>query len=189
MIERAPLGKLPHDLMDTVSKEMFDMTRRELEVTELSEKKAILDKCKILHLGLVDDGMPYIVPMNFGYLMEGEKLTLIMHCAVKGYKLDVIAKNPVCCFEMECDVQPFEGEKACQYGTAYESLMGRGEVHVVTDVQEKIDLMTAFMSSQTGKYFEFNDKLVSIVTMLKVDVSEYTAKRRLLPAVMRMEKA
>ncbi len=77
------------------------MTRRELEVTDMNEIIAILDKCKIVHLGLLDDGMPYIVPMNFGYTMEDGKLTLILHCGVKGYKLDVIAKNPVCCFEME----------------------------------------------------------------------------------------
>lgn len=164
------------------------MTRRELEVTDMNEIIAILDKCKIVHLGLVDDGMPYIVPMNFGYTMEDGKLTLILHCGVKGYKLEVIAKNPVCCFEMECDVQPFEGDKPCKYGTAYASLMGRGMIEIVENVEEKINLMTTFMKSQTGKDFEFNEKLVSIVTMLKVNVNEYTAKQRLLPAVMRMDE-
>ena len=164
------------------------MTRRELEVTDIQEIQSILDKCKILHLGLVDDGMPYIVPMNYGYIMEQKELTLIMHCAVKGYKLDVIAQNPICCFEMECDVQPFEGKKACQYGTAYASLMGRGRIEIVEDVEEKIQLMTIFMKSQTGRDFEFNDKLLSIVTMLKINVTEYTAKQRLLPAVLREGK-
>ena len=161
------------------------MTRRELEVNDPKEIISILDKCKIVHIGLVDEGMPYIVPMNFGYLMENEKLTLIMHCAVNGYKLDVIRKNPNACFEMECDVQAFEGRVACQYGTAYASLMGRGNIVIVEDTQKKIEFMTAFMKSQTGKEFDFNEKLVSIVTILKLDVSEYTAKRRLLPAIMR----
>ena len=164
------------------------MTRRELEVTDPAQILEILDKCKILHLGLVDDGMPYIVPMNFGFTMEEGRLTLYMHCAVKGYKLDVIRKNPVCCFEMECDVEAFEGKVACQYGTAYASLMGRGRVEIVEDVPEKIRLMSLFMKSQTGKDFEFNDRLVSVVTLLRVDVNEYTAKRRLLPAVIRMER-
>ncbi|MDO4977479.1 MAG: pyridoxamine 5'-phosphate oxidase family protein [Eubacteriales bacterium] len=157
------------------------MTRRELEVTDLEEIRQILEKCKVLHLGLVDDGMPYIVPMNFGYRMEEEKLTLILHCAVKGYKLDVIAKNPQCCFEMECDVQGFEGRVPCQYGTSYSCLMGRGKVQIVETAEEKIDLMTAFMKSQTGQEFEFNERLLSVVTMLKIDVSEYTAKKRPLP--------
>lgn len=163
------------------------MTRRELEVKDPVKILEILNKCKVTHIGLVDDGMPYIVPMNFGYTMEDGKLTLILHCAVKGYKLDVIARNPVCCFEMECDVEPFEGRLPCQYGTAYSSLMGRGTIEVVEEAQEKIDLMTIFMKSQCGRDFEFNERQMSIVTMLKIHVDEYTAKERPLPAVMRMD--
>ena len=63
--------------------------------------------------------------------------------------------------------------------------MGRGTIEIVEDVQEKIRLMTIFMKTQVGKDFEFNEKLVSIVTMMKVHVDEYTAKERPLPAVLR----
>ena len=70
------------------------MTRREFEVTDPAVIRHILDESKYLHLGLVDDGMPYVVPMNYGYRMEDGKLTIYLHSAVKGYKLDVIAKNP-----------------------------------------------------------------------------------------------
>lgn len=160
------------------------MTRRELEITELSEMIDILDESKILHLGLVDDGMPYIVPMNYGYEMEGDTLTIYLHGAAKGYKLDVIRKNPICCFEMECKVAPFEGAVACQYGTTYESLMGRGTIEIVDDVEVKKHAMTVLMKTQTGKDFEFNDKLVSIVSVMKITVNEYTAKRRPLPAAL-----
>ena len=71
------------------------MTRRELEVTDPAVIRHILDESKVLHLGLVDDGMPYIVPMNYGCKWEADKLTLYLHSASRGYKLDVIAKNPV----------------------------------------------------------------------------------------------
>ena len=87
------------------------MTRRELEVTDPAVIRHILDESKVLHLGLVDDGMPYIVPMNYGCKWEADKLTLYLHSASSGYKLDVIAKNPVCCFEMECGLEPFEDIK------------------------------------------------------------------------------
>ena len=40
------------------------MTRRELEITNQKEIQDILDQSKVLHLGLVDNGMPYIVPTN-----------------------------------------------------------------------------------------------------------------------------
>ena len=158
------------------------MTRREFEVTDSNVIRDILKESKVLHLGLVDDGMPYVVPMNYGYKMEDGKLTLYLHSAVKGYKLDVIAKNPVCCFEMDCGVEPFEGKIACQYGITYYSLMGRGKIHLVEDVAEKEAAMTLLMKAQTGKDFEFNERLVSIVSVIRIEVSEYTAKHRPLPA-------
>lgn len=157
------------------------MTRRELEITDPEKIREILDKSRILHLGLVDDGLPYIVPMNYGYRMEDGKLTIYLHGAAKGYKLDVIRKNPVCCFEMECEVVPFEGKIACQYGTSYSSLMGRGTAVIVEDPQEKIAAMSMLMKTQTGKEFEFTEKLVSIVSVIRIDVSVYTAKHRPAP--------
>lgn len=157
------------------------MTRREFEVKDINEIKEILDKSKILHLGLVDDGKPYVLAMNYGYEMDGDKLTVYLHSSVKGYKIDVINKNPDCCFEMDCDIIPFEGEVACKYGVAYSSLIGRGKITIVEDVEEKKHIMTVLMNTQTGKDFEFNDKLVKVVSVLKIDVSEYTAKKRPLP--------
>lgn len=157
------------------------MTRREFEVKDPGVIRDILDGSKFLHLGLVYDGMPYVVPMNYGYKMEDGKLTLYLHSAVKGYKLDVIAKNPTCCFEMDWGVEPFEGKIPCQYGITYYSLMGRGKAVLVEDVKEKEAAMTLLMKAQTGKDFEFNERLVSIVSVIRIDVSEYTAKHRPLP--------
>lgn len=160
------------------------MTRRELEVTDLAVIRRILEHSKVLHLGLVDNGVPYVVPMNYGCRLDGGKLTLYLHSAARGYKLDVISKNPVCCFEMECDLTPFAGKVACQYGMSYYSLMGRGNAVIVEDVQEKRDAMRLLMQTQTGKDFSFDERQVSIVSVIRIDVSEYTAKHRPLPAKM-----
>ena len=160
------------------------MTRREFEVTDPEVIRDILDSSSYLHLGLVDEGMPYVVPMNYGYTLEEGKLTLYLHSAVKGYKLDVIAKNPTCCFEMEYGVEPFVGKIPCQYGITYYSLMGRGKAVMVEDVEEKIRAMSLLMKTQTGKDYEFNERLVSIVSVIRIDVSEYTAKHRPLPSEM-----
>lgn len=157
------------------------MTRRELEVKEPEQILDILNRSKVLHLGLVDEGMPYIVPMNYGYEMVDGKLTIYLHGAAKGYKLDVIRKNPVCCFEMECGVEPFEGKVACQYGVSYYSLMGRGQAVIVENTDEKIKALTLLMKTQTGKDFAFNERLVSIVSVIRLDIDVYTAKHRPAP--------
>ena len=93
--------------------------------------------------------------------------------------------NPRVFFEIDCDLQPFEGRVPCQYGLVYSSLMGRGTATIVEDVEEKKRAMSLLMKTQTGKDFTFEDRLVSIVAVIRVDVEEYTAKHRPLPEAMR----
>lgn len=160
---------------------MNGMTRRERQVTDIAEIIKILDKAKVLHLGLVDGDEPYVVPMNYGYTMDEDKLTLWLHGATQGRKLDVMRANPKIFFSMECDLVPFEGDVACKYGVGYSSLMGKGTAEIVEDVEVKKDALTYLMKTQTGKDFEFNEKLVSVVSIIKIDVTEYTAKHRPVP--------
>ena len=164
------------------------MTRRELEITDLAEIRKILETAKIIHVALVDNGMPYLIPMNYGFTMsDSGELEIFMHSGTKGYKLDVIRQNPVCCFEIECDVTPFEGKVACQYGTSYSSIIGRGEIEIFSDPSDKKHAMKTFMKSQTGRDFEFSDKMLTAVELMRINVSEFTAKRRPLPE-SRVEK-
>ncbi len=157
---------------------MNGMTRRERQVTDINEIIKILDKSKVVHLGMVDGDEPYVVPMNYGYTMEDGKLTLYLHGAKRGRKLDVMRANPKVFFEMCCDIVPFEGEVACKYGITYASLMGRGIAEIVEDVEEKKFALSALMKTQTGKDFEFEDKMTTIVSIIKITALEYTAKHR-----------
>ena len=160
---------------------MNGMTRRERQVTDINEIIKILDKAKVLHLGLVDGDEPYVVPMNYGYEFVDEKPVFYLHGARQGRKLDVIRANPRAFVELECDIVPFEGEVACKYGITYSSVMARGKAVIVEDVQEKMHALTVLMKTQTGKDFEFNEKLVSVVSVIKIDVEEFTAKHRPAP--------
>ena len=164
---------------------MQGMTKRELQITDEREIRAILNTAKVLHLGLCVDNEPYVVPMNYGYTMEDGKLVLYLHSATKGKKLDLMRANPRVFFEMDCNWVPFEGEKPCQYGLAYSSVMGRGEARIVEDVEEKMQAMTHLMKTQTGKDFSFNEQLVSVVAVIRIDVAEYTAKHRPIPERLR----
>lgn len=157
------------------------MLKREREVTDERSIREILEKSMVLHLGLCDEGQPYVLPMNYGYIYEDGKLTLYLHGAVRGYKYEIIEKNPRVSFALECDVALFEGRTACQYGNTYASVMGRGTAVLVEDVAEKIKGLAVLMKTQTGKDFEFNEKLVSIVNVIRIDVTEFSAKRRPLP--------
>ena len=164
---------------------MKGLTKRERQVTDPAQITRILDEGKVLHLAMAVDNEPYVVPMNYGYTMEEGKLVIYLHSAMKGKKLDMIRKNPKVFFSVDCDRMPFEGKLPCQYGLVYSSVMGSGTAHIVEDVEEKMQAMTVLKKTQTGKDFTFNDRLVSIVAVIRIDVEEYTAKHRPLPEAMR----
>ena len=160
---------------------MNGITAREKLVTDMNEIVKILDSSKVVHVGMIDGDEPYVVPMNYGYTLEDGKLTLWLHCAKRGRKLDVLRVNNKVFFEMECGIQPFEGDIACRYGISYSSIMGRGTAEIVEDTELKKAALTHLMKTQTGKDFEFEDKMASIVSIIKIDTVEFTAKHRPLP--------
>ncbi len=162
---------------------MNGMTRRELQITEREEIVDILDRAKVVHVSMVDGDESYVVPMNYGYTMDGEgKLSLYLHGATKGRKLDVMRANPRVFVEMSCDLEPFSGDVACRYGLAYKSLMGRGTAVFVEDPEAKMEALQILMKTQTGREgFAFDEKLAKVVAVVRIDIAEYTAKKRPLP--------
>ncbi len=164
---------------------MQGMTKRESQITDLTEITRILDTGKIVHMGLAVDNEPYVVPMNYGYTLEDGKLVLYLHSAVRGKKLDMIRENSKVSFSISSDLDPFEGRVACQYGLAYSAIFGKGKAAILEDVEEKKKGMSVLMKTQTGKDFTFEDRLVSIVAVIRIDATEFTAKHRLKPEAMR----
>lgn len=164
------------------------LTRREREVTDPQEILRILDRAKIVHLGMIDGDEPYVVPLNYGYTMEDGTLCLYLHGATAGRKIDVLRANPKVFFEMDCDIAPFEGITACHYGNAYASVMGRGTAEILEDMEEKKKGLSILMKTQTGKDFEFNDKMAAVVSVIRITALDYTAKRRPMPEQEKQER-
>ena len=160
---------------------MQGMTRRERQVTDETKIRHILDTAKVLRLGLAVNNEPYVVPMNYGYVMENGTLTLYLHSALRGKKLDMIRANPKVFVEMDCDHIPFEGDVACKYGLSYSSIMGRGEARILENVAEKQMALSLLMKTQTDLNFSFVEKMASVVAIIRIDVQEFTAKHRPIP--------
>ncbi len=96
----------------------------------------ILKKCHVCRLGLVRDNVPYIVPVSFGY---SDKLHLFIHTAQEGIKIDFIAAQNIACFEFELGVGLLsEGNNPCDWGFSYQSVIGHGTIHELTDHQDKV---------------------------------------------------
>jgi hypothetical protein len=97
--------------------------------------KQILDEEEVGHLGLVDGDQPYVIPINYAYI-DG---IIVLHCAIKGRKLDLIRRNPRCCFVVDRhpDRVRYHAEKRCHY--RYHSVIVNGTARYVETEVERFD--------------------------------------------------
>lgn len=157
------------------------MRRKDREVKEIQKILEIIDKAKILHLGLFDGNYPYIVPMHYGYEYQDGSLTFYVHSANEGHKLDLIRENSNVCVELETNIELVTAEVACNYGSTYSSVMGKGVARIIEDEQEKKKGLNLLMKNQTGKEFEFNGNMVKTVTVVKIIIEDFTGKEKTVP--------
>ncbi len=154
------------------------MRRKDREISDFSEIFALINKCDVCRLAMVDNGKPYIVPMNFGYSVSDNKVTLYFHCAAEGRKIDILKSNPAVCIEMDCEHLLITGDKACDYTMDFESLIGNGSVEFLENEDEKVIALTKFMQKHSdASTFEFDEKLLKHTTLFKVELSDLTGKR------------
>ena len=155
------------------------MRRKDREVTDREAIRAILDKAKVLHLAMIDGARPYVVPMNYGYALADGRLTLYLHGAKEGRKLDVLQQNDRVAFVLETDVSPVSGgDIPCKYGEAYASVMGEGTAVLLDDPVQKIEALQILMKTQTGREFAFTPAMAESVAVIRVNVDSFTAKAR-----------
>ncbi len=152
------------------------MRRKDREVTDINDLLSIVEECRICHLGLIDDKGMYIVPLNYGYEYINQRLNLYFHSAHVGRKIDAIINNPNVCIEMDCDHRLIEGEKACDYSFGFKSIIGNGKASIVSDYNEKLKGLSLLMKHETQREFEFDEKMINQVSVIKVEVTEFTGK-------------
>ena len=153
------------------------MRRKDREVTGINEILKIVDKAKILHLGLFDGEYPYIVPLHYGYEYKNGNLIFYMHGAKEGHKLELIRNNPNVCIELECDIELLSGDDIpCKYSSTFASVIGKGYAEILEDEQEKIAGLKLLMKNQTGREFQIDERMAESVAVIKVTVSSFTAK-------------
>ncbi len=155
------------------------MRRKDREITRIEDILSIVDRAKVLRLGLFDDNFPYIVPLHFGYEYAEGKLIFYMHSAKEGHKLDLIRRNQNVCIELDCDTELISGgDIPCSYSSSFASLIGRGLAEIVADEQEKVRGLYLLMKNQTGREFEITTQMASAVAVIKVVVCDFSAKSK-----------
>ena len=171
-------GEMPQSDGEVNSEGIILMRRSDREITSEPEIIEVIEKCDVCRLAFSDNNVPYIVPMNFGYDYTDGKLSLYFHGASEGKKHDIMSRNPIACFEMDCSHKLIEADEASNYSMEYESVIGNGNIHLCNDKSEKIHALKQLMKQYAkSKEFTFPDHVLESVTVFKLEVIEFTGKR------------
>ena len=141
----------------------------------------ILKQAEVGRLALSDGLTPYIIPLNFAYI-NGK---VGFHCDWAGKKLDLIAKNPKCCFE----VDEYMGEVGYHYDALchldYDSVLATGTARI----EKESEAIWQFFQALHAKYKEiyrksieqggkvFDRKRVGEACCVVIDIEELTGRR------------
>ena len=111
------------------------MRWKEKEIINPSDLEEILQKAQVCRLGILDDKVPYIVPLRYGY-NQGQ---IYINASIDGKKIDIIKKNPNVYFEVELDHKIHNTGIPCKWSTTYKSIIIYGTASLLTDLEEKKD--------------------------------------------------
>ena len=123
---------------------------------------------------MCDDGIPYIVPLCFGYKDQ----TLWFHSAKQGKKIEILKKNKHVCIEFDTDCEVRTGEPACKYSMKYSSVIAFGTASFIDDPEEKRQALDVIMAQYgyEGKP-EYSEKALEKTLIIKVGIGQMTGKR------------
>lgn len=149
------------------------MRRKDKAIMDLALIDSIMKEAEICRLALCEDNEPYIVPMNFGY----DQGYLYVHSAKEGKKIDILRRNNKVCFEVDINTELVRNEKICEWGMKYYSVIGKGQVTVLTDIEKKIQALNKIVEKYTDKSFDFTERQLNNIEVLEIKINELTGKK------------
>lgn len=148
------------------------MRRKDREIKDKAEIERIIQNALVCRVALSDGDSPYVFPVCFGF-KDG---TIYFHSAQEGKKIEILKKNNKVCFEMDIDTKLIEGEKGCEWGIRYSSVIGFGTASFVEDIEEKKKALHVLLAHYSDKSYEFPEPSLDQVAIIKIRVESITGK-------------
>lgn len=160
-----------------IVKETKIMRRKDREVKDFEVIKQIIDECEIIRIGLVDEDLyPYIVPMNFAYEIVDEQIYIYLHGAMAGRKFELMKKNGVCSFEMDCGHKMELIYEAKDVTMRYKCVMGKANIEFLEGDEKQRGIDIIMNRDERTRNFEYNKTVVPRTAVMRLTVTEYTGK-------------
>jgi uncharacterized protein len=149
------------------------MRRKDKEITDQAQIDEIIRRSTVIRIALMDNHIPYIVPMCFGY--DGN--TFYLHSAREGRKIDLLKRNPRICFELETDCEVKRSEKPCSFTMKYRSVMGYGTAAFVEEPGAKARALGIIMRQYGESEFSFPEESLAKIELIAIHDIEMTSKK------------
>jgi nitroimidazol reductase NimA-like FMN-containing flavoprotein (pyridoxamine 5'-phosphate oxidase superfamily) len=157
------------------------MRRKDKEISGRARLEKILDQARVCRLAMVGEGPqgtePYVLPVFFA-CRDGR---LYVHCAQEGRKLELVARNPRVCVEVDELRGLLPAEKPCAFSSLFRSVIASGTAAPVLDAQAKrraLDLLMAkYAGRPSGPGFEFSDATLEHTVVLEITIEQITGKQ------------
>lgn len=149
-----------------------------LEEQEIVEN--IISQADICYVGMVDEqNTPYVIPMNFGY-KDG---VIYLHSGPTGHSIDILNMNNNVCVTFSIDHElVFQHPKvACSYRMKAKSVICRGKVCFIENLDDKRDALNIIMSHYSDKTFEYSEPAVKNVKIWEIPIDTISAKEYGVP--------
>lgn len=145
-----------------------------------------LENAHTAFLGLVDDNMPYVIPLNYVY-KDG---IFYFHGANKGKKIDIMNSNVNACMTISDNYGTMVDPTPAKTDTAYMSVIANGKVEIVTDLDEATAAMQSMLDKYVPNYYKaplskthidkYQSSLGSKTVIFKIKPLNLTAKEHRL---------
>jgi nitroimidazol reductase NimA-like FMN-containing flavoprotein (pyridoxamine 5'-phosphate oxidase superfamily) len=144
-------------------------------ILDKKEMEGIIGQCDVCFVGMIEaDGTPYVIPMNFGYVND----EIILHSAPEGKHLSLLELNNRVCvtFSAGHELVYQHPDVACSYSMTSKSVLCKGAVYFVEDLEEKAELLNILMRNYTDRDFKYSTPALRNVKVWRVKVDEMTGK-------------
>ena len=149
-----------------------------ITITDPTQIEEIIRKCPYCIVGITDlEGNPYTVPMNFAY-QDG---VIYLHSGPEGSKVEMVTKHPQVCITF-CEGHELvymHRQVACSYSMKSRSVICRGKVHFVEDMEEKRRVLDMLMKQYTENECKYAEPAVRNVYKYHLPVTCSTLMERI----------
>ena len=146
----------------------------------------ILTQGVVAHVGFVEDGIPYVIPLSYHY-DEGAPESIYLHGSIRSRAMAILGSGEPVCVTVTLTDGLVYSRKAMNHSMNYRSVVLFGKGSEVTDEREKFNLFDAMVQ----RYFpgrmvgtDYNTPPpadLGVTALVKVAIEEWNGKRRVGP--------